>query len=176
MERVEFPFRPWVRNTCRKAMVWGLGVVALLALVTWWFRAPGTAATGRAFGVLVFYGVLFWLTLLKIWWTAGKAAVVVERDWLGYRPLHTFTVKKIPYDKIFFSGPRQATESLRLIHERRPNRAQEFFLNLAVIDGRHELLDVLGERLERAGLAPETGARHTWRRPGFELDLESAGR
>lgn len=175
MEPLEFPFRPWVRNTCRKAMVWGLGIVALLGVVTWWLRAPGTAPTGRAFGVLVFYGVIFWLTLLKIWWTAGKAAVVVEEGGLGYRPLHTFAVKKIPFEKTFFCGPRQATESLRMIHERRPGRAQEFFLNLAVIDGRHEFLDALGERLERVGLEPVPGEKHTWRRPGFDLDLRGTG-
>lgn len=174
MERIEYPFRPWVRNTCRKAMVWGIGVVAILGLVTWWLRAPGTAPAGRAFGVLLFYGTLFWLTLLKIWWTGGKAAVVVERDWLGYQPLHTFTLRKIPYDKTFFCGPRAATDSLRLIHERKPDRAQEFFLNLAVIDGRHEFLDVLGERLEDAGLKAVAGEKDTWRRPGFDLDLRGS--
>lgn len=174
MDRVEFSFRPWVRSTCRKAMVWGVGVVMVLGLVTWWLRAPGSAPAGRAFGVLAFYGVLFWLTLLKIWWTAGKSAVVVERDWLGYQPLHTFSLKKIAYDKTFFCGPRQATESLRLIHERKPNRAQEFFLNLAVLDGRHEFLDLLGERLQSSGLEAVAGERNTWRRPGFDLDLDGS--
>ena len=106
--------------------------------------------------------------------TVGKSAVVVEDHWLGYQPLHTFSLKKIPYDKTFFCGPRQATESLRLIHERRPNKAQEFFLNLAVVDGRHEFLDVLGERLESAGLEPEESAPNTWRRPGFDLDLDGS--
>lgn len=172
MGRVEFPFRPWVRRTSRRAMVWGIGIVAVLGLVTWWLRAPGSAPAGRAFGVLVFYGVLFWLTLFKIWWTGGKPAVVVEEDWLGYQPLHTFALKKIPYDKTFFCGPRETTESLRLIHERKPNRAHEFFLNVAVIDGRHEFLDVLGERLEAAGLEAVVGEKNTWRRPGFDLDQQ----
>jgi hypothetical protein len=156
-------------------MLWGIGGVALLSLATWWLKSPDTAPAGRAFGVLVFYGALFWLTLFKIWWTAGKAAVVVEEDWLGYQPLHTFTLKKIPFEKTFFCGPRQATESLRIIHERRPDRAQEFFLNLAVVDGRHRFLDILGARLEAADLEPEEDVPHTWRRPGFDLDLGGAG-
>lgn len=155
-------------------MVWGLGVVAVLGLVTWWLKAPGTAPAGRAFGVLAFYGILFWLTLLKIWWTAGKPAVVVEEEWLGYQPLHMFSLKKIPFDKTYFCGPRQATESLRLIHERTPGRVQEFFLNLAVIDRRHEFLDVLGTRLEDAGLDKVAGEPGTWRRQGFDLHLDGS--
>jgi hypothetical protein len=174
MSRHEYAFRPWVRSTCRKAMVWGIGVVSLLGLATWWLWTPGTAPAGRAFGVLVFYGVLFWLTLLKIWWTAGRPAVVVEAEWLGYQPLHTFSLRKIAFDRTYFCGPRGATESLRLIHERRPDRAHEFFLNLAVIDGRHEFLDLLGERLESAGLRAVPGEKHTWRRPGFDLDIEGS--
>ena len=153
-------------------MVWGVGVLALLGLVTWWLREPGSAPMGRAFGALIFYGVLFWLTLFKIWWTAGKAAVVVEQDWLGYQPLHIFSLKRIPFAKTFFCGPREGTDSLRLVHERKPNRAQEFFLNLAVVDGRHEFLDVLGKRLEDAGLEPVVGERHTWQRPGWSDRIE----
>lgn len=155
-------------------MLWGIGVLGLLGLVTWWLRSPGSLPAGRAFGVLVFYGGVFWLTLLKIWWTAGRSAVVVERDWLGYRPLHAFSLKRILFARTFFCGPRESTESLRLIHERRPGRAQEFFLNLAVIDGRHELLDVLGERLESAGLEPVSGQRHTWHRPGWTDEIEGS--
>ena len=60
-----------------------------------------------------------------------------------------------------------------MIHERKPNRAQEFFLNLAVVDGRHRFLEVLGERLEEAGLESVPGESHTWRRPGWSLDLEA---
>ena len=82
-EREAFAFRPWVRRSCRKAMLWGVGVVAVLGGVAWYFKTPGSAPLGRAFGVLLFYGVLFWLTLLKIWWTAGKPAVQVGRNFLS---------------------------------------------------------------------------------------------
>ena len=159
-----FPFRPWVRNSCRRAMVWGIGVLALLGAITWWFKAPGPAPLGRAFGVLAFYGVIFWLTLFKVWWTAGKPAVVVGEEGLGYRPLHLFSVKTIPYEAIQFCAPRSQTESLRIVHEVKPGEARDFFLNLAVVDGRHAFLDSLGEKLEAAGLFAVPNEVNSWRR------------
>ena len=163
-----FPFRPWIRNACRKAMFWGLGVVGVLAGVAWFLRSPGAAHLERAFGVLALYGLLFCLTLLKIWWTAARPAVLINDEELAYQPLHAFGYKTIPYEKIFYCAPRADTESLRVIHETRNGKGKEFFLNLAVIQGRNELLDDLGRSLESAGLEAAPDAKHTWRRDGFE--------
>ena len=165
--RVAFAFRPWVRRSCRKAMFWGVGVVALLGGVAWIFKTPGSAPLGRAFGVLLFYGVLFWLTLLKIWWTAGKPAVVVGINFLSYQPLHTFRRRRIPYARVLSCAPRKETESLRIVHEKKPGQGREFFLNLAVVDGRHSFLDRLGERLEATGLQPVPEEPNSWNRPGW---------
>jgi hypothetical protein len=167
---ITFPFRPWIRRSCRKAMVWGVGVVALLGAVTWLFRTPGTAPLGRAFGVLVMYGLLFWLTLLKIWWTAGKPAVLLDRERLSYQPLHTFRLRPVAFRDVLWCGPRQGTESLRFVIESRPGTARELFLNLGVIDGRHEFLDELGRRLVDDGLEPVEGEQNSWRRGGWELE------
>ena len=41
-ERQQFPFRPWVGRSCRKAMVWGVGVVVLMGVLAWITREPGT--------------------------------------------------------------------------------------------------------------------------------------
>jgi hypothetical protein len=151
-------------------MVWGVGVVAVLGAVTWLFRTPGTAPLGRAFGVLAMYGLLFMLTLLKIWWTAGGPAVVLDREQLSYQPLHTFRLRPIAFRQVLWCGPRQGTESLRFVIEWKPGRARELFLNLGVIDGRHELLDRLGERLVDAGLDPVEGEKNTWRRSDWVLE------
>ena len=167
-ERRAFAFRPWVRRSCRKAILWGLGVVALLGGVAWLFESPGSEPLGRAFGVLLFYSILFWLTLLKIWWTAGKPAVVVGSNFLSYQPLHTFRMRRIPYTRMLSCVPRKQTESLRIVHEKRPGQGREFFLNLAVVDGRHAFLDLLGERLESAGLQPIPNEPDSWSRPGWQ--------
>ncbi len=151
-------------------MLWGIGVVGALGLVTWLLRAPGSAPLGRAFGALVFYGVLFWLSLLKVWWTGGRAVVVLDEEKLAYQPLHSFKRREIPYDSILACAPRRTTQSLRLVHQWKTGEGREFFLNLAVIQGRHEFLDMLGEQLERAGLEPVVGEKHTWRRPGIDSE------
>jgi hypothetical protein len=148
-------------------MLWGIGVVTLLGAVAWFFKTPGSEPMGRAFGVLLFYGILFWATLFKIWWTAGKPAVVVGRNFLSYQPLHSFRMRRIPYARVLSCAPRKTTESLRLVHEKKPNQGREFFLNLAVIDGRHAFIDLLGERLEQAGLRAVPGERYSWSRPGW---------
>ncbi len=167
---LEFGFRPWVRSTCRKAMTWGIGAVIVLGAITWWLGAPGSAPLGRAFGVLAFYAALFWLTLLKVWWTAGKAAVILDTESLGYQPLHTFRLKTISFETVQFCAPREGTQSLRLIHEYRPGQGREFYLNLAVINGRNEFLDALGLRLSASGLVAFPGKTNTWTRPGWAAE------
>jgi hypothetical protein len=177
-----FPFRPWVRRAAVKAMVWGVGAVAVLALVLGWMRGPsggagwggggwgggGGWAWGRASGVLLGYGVLFLGSLLKVWWTAGGAAVEVAEDAFSYRPLYAFRPRRLPYAAVLSCAPRPGTSALRLVVERR-GVARELFLNLAVIDGGGRLLERLGERLEAAGLVPMPGAKAAWARPGWEV-------
>jgi hypothetical protein len=146
-----FPFRPWVRSTCRKAMLWGMGVIVLLAAVAWLLRDPSEGFFGKAFAVLLGYTVLFWASLLKIWWTAGKPAIAIDAETLAYQPLQYFSPRSIRFDRVIACGPRPGTESYRFVVEEK-DRERELFLNLAVVRDKHLLLEALGERLERAGL------------------------
>ena len=158
-------------------MIWGVGVVALLGLVAWVFRTPGSAALGRAFGVLAGYGLLFWLTLLKVWWTAGLPAVEVDDEAISYQPLHTFKPKRMPWDRVLASAPKIGTHSLRLVVLKPRGGARELFLNLGVIRGQHRLLDQLDEQLADHGLLAIPGCEHAWRRPEWvetELSMTDA--
>jgi hypothetical protein len=150
-------------------MVWGIGVLAALAVVTWSLRSPGGQMWSTAFRALLFYGLLFWASLLKIWWTAGRPAVELGEEALYYRPLYLFRPRRIPYRQIVASRPRPETQSLGLVMEE-PRRFREFFLNLAVVDRRHEFMDCLGERLVAAGLEPVSGEQAAWKRPGWRAD------
>jgi hypothetical protein len=157
-----FGFRPWVRSTCRKAMGWGIGVIALLGAVAWLLRDPSEGVFGKAFSVLLAYTVLFQASLLKIWWTAGRPAIVIDGSSLSYQPLQYFSPRRIRFDRVLACGPRPGTESFRFVVDER-DRERELFLNLAVVRDKHALLELLGERLEAAGLV-RTGAE-SWERP-----------
>jgi len=167
-EVIAFEFRSWIRRSCKRAMVWGLGVVALFGLVAWVLSSPGSAPMSRAFGVLVLYGSLFWVTLAKIWITAASPAVVLDSTSLSYQPLHGFRRRAIPLQSVVMCGPREGTQSLRIVHEAGRGRAKEFFLNLGVVNGRNEFLDELGRRLEEEGLIPTPGERNAWRRKDLQ--------
>jgi len=117
--------------------------------------------------VLLLYGAVFWVTLAKVWWTAGGAAVTLDDEALAYQPLHTFRPRRIPLAGILACGPRPDTQALRLVHLGRKGEERELFLNLGVIDGRNEFLDALGRGLEARGLAPVPGRRDSWSRPGW---------
>ncbi len=151
---VVFSFRPWVRSTCRTAMIWGVGVLAVLGGVSWLFRSPDEGAFGWAFGVLASYAALFLVSLMKIWWTAGRPAAEIGDREIEYQPLHTFSPRRISFDRILACGPKEGTESLRLVVEGL-RRDREVLLNLAVIRNKHRFLDELGERLAAAGLQRE---------------------
>ncbi len=169
MPSATFPFRPWVRSTCRKAMVWGMGVILVLAVVVGYFQSTEGQvwAWSRAFGVLLAYSALFWASLLKIYWTAGRPAVVLTGEALAYQPLHLFRPRRVPYERVLAANPRPATESFRLVVAE-PRRLRELFLNLAVVQGKHAFLEQLGEQLEASGLERLPGQEHAWRRPGWE--------
>lgn len=166
-DRPGFPFHPWVRRACRRALVWGLAVLVLLALAVGWMQGSSGWAWGRAFGVLLAYSLVFWLTLLKIWWTARGVAVWLDDDALAYQPLYAFRPRRVPYQLILAASPRQGTHSLGLVVARR-GVARELFLNLAVILGRRPFMDALGSRLQAAGFEPVPGARDAWVRPGWD--------
>ena len=149
-------------------MLWGVGVVAVFGLVSWWMREPGSAPLSRAFGVLVFYGALFLASLVKIWWTAGRPAVGVDDDGLAYQPLHLFRPRRIRWRTVLAGAPKTGTRSYRLAFEKRPGIAKEFFLNLAVVSGSHDLLAEIGHHLAAAGLERVEGEKNSWRSAGWE--------
>ena len=161
---IVFPFRPWVRSTCRNAMLWGVGVIVLLGAVAWWLRDPSEGFFGKAFTVLLGYTLLFWASLLKIWWTAGKPAIAIDAEGLAYQQLQYWRPRRLRFDSVLACGPRPGTESFRfVVYER--GRERELFLNLAVVTEKHRLLDVLGARLGAAGLER---AGEGWSRVGYE--------
>jgi hypothetical protein len=174
MSVASFRFRPWVRSTSRRALLWGVAVVVVIGAAVLFLRSGDRESWGRAFGVLLAYSLLFWVSLIKIWWTAGKPAVLLDDDAFAYQPLHTFRPRRVPFARVLACNPRPGTEALRFVVEKN-GVGRELFLNLAVVKGQHRFLDLLGERLEAAGLAPVPGRQTSWCRPDFEDPGMSAG-
>jgi hypothetical protein len=169
-----FPFRPWVRRTSRRALVWGVAVVVVMGGLVLAFKGGERESWARAFGVLLAYSLLFWVSLSKIWWTAGRPAVLLEDDAFAFQPLHTFRPTRIPLAQVLACNPRPGTEALRFVIEKK-GTARELFLNLAVVKGQHRFLDLLGERLEAAGLEKVPEKVHAWKRPDWEDPGMGAG-
>ena len=151
-------------------MIWGIGVVALLGLGAMLLSNPYGHTWDRAFGVLAGYGMLFWGTLLKIWWSAGKNAVEVDDETLSFLPLWAFRPTRIPLAAIHVAEPKVGTHSLRLVVEKK-GVARELFLNLAVIARHHHFVEALGERLEASGLSPVPDKEDAWARPDWKEPL-----
>jgi hypothetical protein len=169
-----FPFRPWVRSTSRRALLWGVAVVVVIGVVILALGSGETEAWGRAFGVLLAYSLLFWVSLVKIWWTAGGPAVTLDDEAFSYQPLHTFKPRRVPFGRVLACNPRPGTEALRFVVEKN-GVGRELFLNLAVVKGQHRFLDLLGEKLEAAGLLKIPERENAWRRPDW-VEPEAAGR
>jgi hypothetical protein len=144
-------------------MLWGVGVLALLGAVSWLLRGPTGTPGARAFGVLALYGLLFWVTLAKVWWTAGSPAVRIGVGRLEYQPLHVFRPRVLELSTVLGCAPREGTQALRFVHRGRRGEERELYLNLGVVDGRHDFLERLGAALEGEGLAPVPG-QQAWRR------------
>jgi len=148
-------------------MGWGGAALALCAALAWALRDPGTATVSRALQVLAGYALLFWATLAKILWTARRPAAIVDAAGLLYQPLHAFRPRRFAWREIVACSPQPGTESLRLVVERR-GALREVFLNLGLIERRHEFLAALGAALKAAGLEPVPGERgDAFCRPGF---------
>jgi len=151
-----------------------VAVVIVVGAGVFFLRSGDRESWGRAFGVLLAYSLLFWVTLIKIWWTAGKPAVLLDDDAFAYQPLHTFRPRRVPFARVLACNPRPGTEALRFVVEKN-QVARELFLNLAVVKGQHRFLDLLGERLEAAGLARLPSRPNAWCRPDWEDPGTTAG-
>jgi hypothetical protein len=93
--------------------------------------------------------------------------VALDDESFSYQPLHTFRPTRVPFERILACNPRPGTEALRFVVEKN-GVGRELFLNLAVVKGQHRFLDLLGERLEAAGLEKLPGRANAWRRPGWD--------
>jgi hypothetical protein len=99
--------------------------------------------------IWVYLGAL-WLGGLRVWLGTLRPVAEVDDERLVVRPLHQFKTKRMRWDSI--RGTEQTVGGDRLIVYYDTSRGMRFVaMNLNLIKGRKEFVDLLEERLRTLG-------------------------
>lgn len=143
-----FPFRPWVRRA-------GLSIVLVAAFATAAIITMLTISSSARFGwisepfVWVYLGTL-WLGGLKIFLGTHRPVAGIGEELLVIRPLHQFVTRRIPWTAV--RGTEQSGDRL-IVYFDTPRGMRFVALNLNLVKGRREFLEMLDERLKSMGFA-----------------------
>lgn len=144
-ESLVFPFRPWVRRAG-----WSIVLVAL-------FATAAILIAGR-YGwmgdriVWVYVGTL-WLGGMKIVLDTRRAVVEIDDHRLIVRPLHQFVTRRIAWESI--RGTEQSGDRL-MVYFDTPRGMRFVALNLNLVKGRREFLQLLDRRFAAMGFSERT--------------------
>ena len=151
-----FPFRPWVKRA-------GLSIVAVAVAVTAAITATLVLSPGARFGwigdrvVWVSVGTL-WIGGLKVWLGTRRAVAEVDDERIVLRPVHNLRSRTIRWSDV--RGTEQMIGGDRLIvYYDAPRGVRFVALNLNLIKGRREFLELLDERLRAMGFTEKTVER-----------------
>lgn len=147
---VRFPFRPWVRRAGLSIVLTALGLTVLILAVLAVVPSSRYGWMGERF-VWVYVGTL-WLGGLKVWLGTRRPVAEAGEELLTLRPLHQFRARRIAWDAI--SGTEQMIGGDRLIVYFETAKGMRFVaLNLNLVKGRREFLQLLEGRLRARGFA-----------------------
>lgn len=145
-EARQFGFRPWVRRAGLSIVLVALGVTIFIASMlltqrpTGWVREPF---------VWAYVGTL-WIGGLKIFLGTLAPIANIDDDRIVLRPLHQLWTSTIRWDDL--TGTEQSIGGDRLIVYHQTQRGMRFVaLNLNLVKGRRELLQLLDERMRAMG-------------------------
>jgi hypothetical protein len=148
MQTVLFPFRPWVRRAGASIVM-----VALIATVA---MATAVAVLPRArYGWLGepfvwLYLAALWVGGLRVWAGSFRPVAEVDESHITLRPLHLLRPRRIEIQAV--RGTEQMRKGDRLILYYESGRRTRFVaLNLNLIRGRREFLQLLDQRLAEEG-------------------------
>lgn len=147
-EGLKFGFRPWVRRAGLSIVaVAGFATVAILIAVAF---APASRYgwIGEQF-VWLYIGTL-WLGGLKIVLDTRRPVAEIDDDLLVIRPLHQFVTRRIPWREI--RGTEQSGDRL-IVYFDTPRGMRFVALNLNLVKGRREFLQILERHLTAMGFA-----------------------
>ena len=143
-----FPFRPWTRRA-------GVSILIIAAFVTLAIIVAFAASPSWRFGwirepfVWVYIGTL-WLGGVKVFAGTLRPVAEVDSDRLVLRPLHQFRQKVLRWEAI--RGTEQTIGGDRLIIYYTTPRGMRFVaLNLNLVKGRRDFLELVEQRLTALG-------------------------
>ena len=147
-ERAVFPFRPWVRRAGASIVIVAMAASACIAGVLALVPEARYGWMGERF-VWIYVAVL-WIGGLKVFWGTFRSVADVGESEVVLRPLHQFRSRTIRWDSI--TGTEQMVGGDRLIVYYETARGMRFVaLNLNLVKGRREFLQLLEKRLQRGG-------------------------
>jgi hypothetical protein len=139
-----FGFRPWVRRAGLSIVVVAAAVTVLIVLLATSGRSAWSGWAREPF-VWVYVGTL-WAGGLKIFLGTLRPIATVDDQRLVLRPLHQLRQTSIAWSSV--SGTEQMTGGDRLIVYHQTPRGMRFVaLNLNLVKGRRDFLQLLDERL-----------------------------
>jgi hypothetical protein len=145
---VSFPFRPWVRRA-------GLSIIFVAAgvtVATWLaiiFHASSRFGWAREPFVWIYLGTL-WLGGVKVFLGTARPIAEVGGEAVVLRPLHQFRRSVVRWSDLL--GTEQMMGGDRLIvYYKSPRGMRYVALNLNLVKGRREFLDLLDTRMRALG-------------------------
>lgn len=152
-ETAAFGFRPWVRRA-------GFSIVAVATLVTVAIALALATIPSTRYGwigepfVWVYIGTL-WIGGAKVWLGTRRPVAEVRAETLTLRPLHQFRTRVLEWENL--RGTEQMTGGDRMIVYFDTPRGMRFVaLNLNLVKGRREFVNLIDTRLRAMGFAERT--------------------
>ncbi len=159
-DSLAFAFRPWVRRAGLSiVLVAGFGTVAILIALTV-TPAARYGWMGERF-VWLYIGTL-WLGGLKIVLDTRRPIAEIDDDRLVVRPLHQFVTRRILWSAI--RGTEQSGDRL-IVYFDTPRGMRFVALNLNLVKGRREFLQLLERHLTGMGFAERIVERSRYLSP-----------
>lgn len=144
-----FPFRPWVRRAGASIVLVAAFATAAIA-VTWMFSPPARYGWIREPFVWVYIAFL-WLGGLRVFLGTLRPMAVIDDQRIIIRPLHQLIVRNIEWRTIRGTN----IEGDRLIIWFETQRGMRFVaVNLNLVKGRREFLELLAARVNRPEIGP----------------------
>lgn len=144
----DFAFRPWVSRAGWSIVLVAAAITAAITLALTLSPSARYGWIGERF-VWVYVGTL-WLGGLKVWLGTRRPIAEVRGDTLTLRPLHQFRTRVVRWDAV--RGTEQMTGGDRMIVYFDTPRGMRFVaLNLNLVKGRKEFLQLVDERLRGMG-------------------------